>query len=456
MIFLYICIGACKKGDWYDVKSDKRLAVPTTLKDLQALMDHGVVLNTNTPALKELASDGHYVNDVMALSLVSNDKNAYTWSHEELYFGVTDWISASASSGSYRRIYYCNLVLEGLNELLVEEDAGLNEWKNIKGQALFHRAMAFYDLAQVFAPPFILNGVNSELSIPLRLESDINIPSKRSTNEQVYNKILTDLMEAKDLLPLTSLYKTRPSKVAVLALLGRIYLSMEDYDKAYIYSNMSLESYSTLMDFTKLNTTSTTNPIMQYNPEIIFYSSMWDMVPLSFANNLIDTVWYNSYSNNDVRKKIFFNRNATTGLVTSKGTYCGMGFNVHFSGLATDELFLIRAECYARQGKVPEAMRDLNTLLKTRWSGIFTDLTATNKDNALVKILEERKKELIMRGLRWSDLRRLNRDPRFAISLTRKVGTKIYTLEPNSYKYTFPIPDDIIALTGMEQNPGWK
>lgn len=455
-IFICVCIIGCQKGDWYDVKSDKRLAVPTTLKDMQALMDYGLVLNINTPALKELASDGHYVSNVMALTLSGINKNAYTWSHEEPYEKVTDWISGNATSGSYKKIYYSNLVLESLDKIETEGIIEQEAWENVKGQALFHRAMAYYDLAQVFAPPYDLATENNQLSIPLRLESDVNIPSKRATNKQVYDQIFNDLMHAKGLLPVAALYKTRPSKLAVLALLARIYLSIEDYEQARIYAGLCLDSYSTLMDYSKLNSTSTTNPIMQYNSEIIFYSSIWDIVPLSFSNNLIDPVWYNSYNNNDLRKKIFFNRNATTGLITSKGTYCGTGFNSHFSGLATDELYLIRAECYAREGKVVEAMKDLNTLLKTRWSGNYTNMTAANGEDALIKVLEERKKELIMRGLRWSDLRRLNRDSRFAVTLTRTIGAKTYTLEPNSYKYTFPIPDDIIAVTGMEQNPGWE
>jgi tetratricopeptide (TPR) repeat protein len=445
---------SCKKGDWYDVKSDQRLAVPVTLRDMQALMDDASTLNTNTPYLKELASDGHYLSDASLLTLGGINKNAYSWSKVEQYLNVQDWI-ANGFSGSYRKVYYSNLVLDGLVKLELK-DMDRFELENIKGQALFHRSLAFFELAQVFSPTYDPLKASDGLGIPLRLESDVTIPSTRSTIQQSYAQIINDLLKAKVMLPVNSLYNTRPGKRAVFALLARVNLSMEKYEDAKIYADSCLNINSALMDYTEFNLSTVDNPISVNNSEVIFYSSMGETTPLAFNNNLIDTEWYNSYNQNDLRKKVFFNKNFLSGVVTYKGTYCGRGFNQYFTGLATDEIYLIRAECYAREGKILESMADLNTLLRTRWAGIYTEMTATNSEDALRKVLEERKKELILRGLRWSDLRRLNRDPRFAVTLNRTIGGKIYTLEPNSYKYTFPIPDDIIEMTGMAQNPGWE
>jgi len=71
---------------------------------------------------------------------------------------------------------------------------------------------------------------------------------------------------------------------------------------------------------------------------------------------------------------------------------------------------------------------------------------------ALDTILVERRKELAFRGLRWSDLRRLNKEG-WGIMLNRNLNGVPYTLPPNSELYTLPIPPDVIQLSGIMQNP---
>src|SRR5690606_36483702 len=101
---------------------------------------------------------------------------------------------------------------------------------------------------------------------------------------------------------------------------------------------------------------------------------------------------------------------------------------------------------------------DLNRLLETRWQvGTYVPFHADNQEDALRSILGERRKELIFRGVRWSDLRRLNRDERFSTTLIRVIddGTSstTYTLPPNDLGYTHLIPQEVILRTGMQQNP---
>jgi len=64
----------------------------------------------------------------------------------------------------------------------------------------------------------------------------------------------------------------------------------------------------------------------------------------------------------------------------------------------------------------------------------------------------ERRKELIFRGLRWSDLRRLNMDTRFAVTLKRKVNNKEFLLLPKDARYTLQIPISVIKSSGIQQN----
>ncbi|HSU50550.1 MAG TPA: RagB/SusD family nutrient uptake outer membrane protein, partial [Segetibacter sp.] len=121
-------------------------------------------------------------------------------------------------------------------------------------------------------------------------------------------------------------------------------------------------------------------------------------------------------------------------------------------GIATDEVYLTRAECNARAGNITAAMSDLNSLMSKRWkAGAFVPFAATNTSDALTLILQERRKETLFRGLRWLDLRRLNSEGA-NITLTRNLNGQLYTLAPNDPKYVLPIPPDVVSLSGMAQN----
>jgi hypothetical protein len=58
----------------------------------------------------------------------------------------------------------------------------------------------------------------------------------------------------------------------------------------------------------------------------------------------------------------------------------------------------------------------------------------------------------MMRQARWMDVKRLNKEG-YNISMIRYTLGKTYTLAPNSTGYVLPIPEKVIQLTGMPQNP---
>lgn len=119
----------------------------------------------------------------------------------------------------------------------------------------------------------------------------------------------------------------------------------------------------------------------------------------------------------------------------------------------TDEIYLIRAECYARNGDKTNALKDLNDLLITRFkTGTFVPFTASTPEEALNIILQERKKTLVLRGLRWIDIKRLNLEGR-NISITRKVDGITYTLPPNDPRFAVPLHSILVGDYGYQQNP---
>lgn len=453
---LSVCftLGSCNKSIFLSAKPDQSLLTPNSLSDFQELMDNDLVINGSgnygiVPAFGETGTDDYYcVESSYNTILTPMYKNAYVWA-KDIYTNekVYDW------DFPYRAIFYCNVVLNGLTKIHITND-NEHTFNNIKGQALFNRAHMFYQLAQIFAPPYNKTDVSGLLGIPLRLKADVDEKIQRASLSQTYDQIISDLKESGYLLPVIPLYKTRPSKIAVYALLARVYQTIENYDTALLYADSCLSLDGNLMDYNTLDTTSYA-PFTRFNTEVIFNCTLQstdNTVPyLPYVGGLVDTTLYNSYNSDDLREALFF-KDLGNGGYTFLGTYDG---NYRpFGGLATDEVYLIRAECYARKGNISLAMEDLNTLLQNRYkTGTFIPLTAQTSKEALELILNERRKELCFRGLRWTDLRRLNQDPEFAITLERVIDGQTYTLPPNDPRYTYSIPTDIIGFNpDMPQN----
>ncbi|MNE17674.1 SusD family protein [compost metagenome] len=116
---------------------------------------------------------------------------------------------------------------------------------------------------------------------------------------------------------------------------------------------------------------------------------------------------------------------------------------------------LIKAECEARKGNTTTAADLLNTLRQKRFKPAdYVALTASTNDEALQLVINERRRELFQKGLRWFDLKRLNKDEHFRKMLKRNYQGQEIVLEPTSNRYALPIPGKVILLNPkIEQNP---
>lgn len=441
-----LMIGSCKK--YLNEKPNDKLAVPTTIDDLQALLDDNSRMNLKTtPNLGDASSDDYFLLESTFNSLATDVQRIYTWSISN-YFFPNDW------SAAYIPVYNANFCLSQLQAIGLNSSSS-TEWKNVYGSALFFRSYNFLNLLWVYAKAYDSSSADHDLGIVLRESSDFNIPSYRSSVKDCYNKVLADTKEAADNLPSNPIHVMRPSKAAAYGLIARAYLSMRMYDSAYKYADLCLNIKNDLIDFNGdadiLGSVNAAIPFKQFNKETIFYTEMttYNYINAPFRAK-IDTALFTEYSNDDLRKAAYFQHSG--GYYQFKGSYTGNNSQL-FTGIATDEMFLIRAECHARAGRVTDGMNDLNTLMKKRWTNTvaFPVFTATNAADALQQILKERRKELYMRGLRWIDIKRLNKE-NAGIVLTRKIAGQTYVLQPNADYYALPLPKDIVEQAGIPQN----
>lgn len=434
IILLCICCGC--SSSYLDVKPSSNLTVPNSLETFRQLLDHGNVVHVSSE-FADIMADDYYMEYTYWQSrgnLVA--KNAYIWA-EDIY-GTTE--SHPTWDDPYRAVFYANVVLDGTVKLSVSEQQWA-AYKAVRGAAFFTRAFAFYKLLQLFAPPYDVRTADTDPGIPLKRSSDVNERITRSSVAASYTQVLADLEEAEELLPPELDYR-RPSRPAAQALKARVYLMMGNYPEAAGAATRCLDNHSWLTDF------NTANPDYR---QVLYFSVTNSNLLLYGVNQNTITVpeLYESYAEDDLRKQKYY-RLTAQGRPYKTASF-GSGI-YHFTGLDTDEVILTRAECYARQGRVAEAMADLNHLLKHRHvAGSFEALTANDKDEALEIILWERRKELVCRGVRWSDLRRLN-VAGAGISLRREMNGRLYTLPANSTRWVFPIPANEIKLTGITQN----
>lgn len=442
-LILFIVIYAYGCSDYLDEKPSLGLLVPEKISDLEQLLDGTTWGINNTPAILEISTDNLYTTDAGFLGFSIVERNAYTWQRDLYELNSPDW------DRPYAQIFYANVVLDESKRIEVDSDADQKYLDEIIGRAYFIRAHAYFQLLSTFASTFEPNGPNNSPGVPLRLSSNVLDPVKRNTVQEGYTQIIRDLENAEKLLPPSSQIKTRASKNSVYALFSRLYLIMGNFEEAENYGKKALEINDKLINFNDLNL-SLVRPFTVFNQEVVQHYEMLTYPYMSSGLTFVDQDLVAQFDENDLRKEAFFTI-APLG-ANFDGNYTG---NIRrFSGFANNEIYLNIAECEARRGNKDVAMEYLNTLLITRWkAGSFEPFSASDPEEALELILKERRKELIFRGIRWTDLRRLNLEERFAKTITRAVNGENFFLEPNSPRYVIPIPPDEIELSGIPQNP---
>lgn len=430
----------CKK--FLDEKPRSNLAVPTSLKDFQALLDQSSVMNDLDASSGEASVTDSYLTTANYLSRVENQQRMHTWQNDFIYDPLNnEWANL------YRAVYRTNTVLEGI-AVVPQNSANAVEWRNVKGQAHFHRGKMFLLGLSIWGKAYRPASAATDLGIPLRLNVNFNEVSVRSSLATGYAQALSDLEAAAQLLPVVPLHVLRPSKPAAYGLLARAHLQMGNFEKAALYADSCLALKADLIDYNTLNANAS-YPVAAFNKEVIHSSMMQLLTIINPSTARIDPTLYASYATNDLRKTVFFLRNSD-GTYRFKGSYQGSA-NL-FSGLATDEVYLTRAECRARLGQQALALEDLNLLLRNRYvTGTFVPYTLANTNDVLKLILDERRKELLMRNLRWADIKRLN-VLGAGISLERTVDGQTYRLPANSPRFAMPLPEVVLELSGMPQN----
>ncbi|MGH2622262.1 MAG: RagB/SusD family nutrient uptake outer membrane protein [Sphingobacterium sp.] len=445
LILISICIQiVCNScNEFLDVKPDKQLATPSTLADIEAILNRVDQLNMGVvPDVLEFSGDNYFLpyDDYQAISVVEF-RQMYLWESEPVY--SSNWV------GGYTAIFYANTALDELKKIKPSDNEEKSKINELEGRAHFFRGYYFLKLVQAFASSYSKENFD-EPGIVLRLNSNVNELSKRSTVKASYDQAIEDLSISLNLLPNTSQHRTQPNKAAAFGALAQAHLSMQNYSKAGEYAQSCLEIYTDILDFNTLPVDSQ-YPFTRYNTDVVFYCTMGSSpIPprLKINKDLLKL-----YSDDDLRRKMYFAQ-LSEDEYNFKGNYAqnNSGF---FGGITVGDMILIVAETDARDSDFLGAKRSLERLLVKRYkTGTAPLLAEIDNTEVLEFILNERRKEMAFKGYRWQDLRRLSRDAIFSKELIREFNGKIAARLSSDqlFDYAHLIPLSVMEKVEFEQN----
>jgi len=309
----------------------------------------------------------------------------------------------------YTIIYNANSIIEGLKDAGNIPTADRNQFV---GEALFIRAVCHFYLINLFG------------DAPLITTTNVNHTSisGRTSVDNVYRQILTDLLEAQQNLSDDYSYsqgeRVRANKWVVTAFLSRVYLYQKDWANAEIQAGSVISNnnlYTLLTDLNGVFLKNSQEAIWQFlsNQGNGYTTLGYLLIPGS--SNIVPTYalsgfLMNSFEPNDQREAKWVKSNLVNGQSFDfpykyKQSSSASGAGEYDMVLRLAEQYLIRAEARAEQNNISGSLDDLN-MIRSR-AGLPASIIG-DKDSLLTAILHERQCELFAEyGHRWMDLKRL-------------------------------------------------
>lgn len=397
--------------------------------------------------------DAEYINALNSgLNLWETVNDTRALPQRSLYIGVNE----------------CNIVI---NLIENEAVAGNAESKaELVAEAKFLRALFYHDLARIYGyePGREVNGFN--LSVVLRTDAVTGLSDAddkaRATNEEIYQQIEKDLLEAIPDLPSETAGTSGTARANVDAaklLLARVYLYWGKNTEAANFAQQVITGDGTDLVIDSLYVASWDDASNNFHPESIFESDLQvqDWSSVDGFNNSLHSITMNNTGGSqfivtasaeliatiesnpdDVRIGMFNNESLGREFRKWQGNKGTVPFQENIPILRLSEAYLIAAEALG-------AGAGDNLLNAFRARRGMTNAVPATVDN----VLREKRIEYMAEGHRWFDLKRLGRNINKPASAG--IGSSLpYT----DFKVLGRLPQSDLSLTdgALEQNPGYN
>jgi len=403
--------------------------------------------------------------------------NSYTWGSVVAEYDEAEVTSANSIINSiwtscFTAIAYSNNILSRIDDIEMS-DTKRNQFE---GEALFIRAYCYFYLVRLYGEVPIVE-------VAFRSPDEISsFDMTRQPVSEIYTLIQDDLISAASLLQGIELSKGRASEGAAKTLLGKVYLTEEDYTSAAttLKEVIDMKTYSLVDDYGSMFDGSN-----EESDESIFeieylsgdlgegnsFSSSYTPGLFNmaiFPNNMNGNGYmcptqdlYDSYEEGDKRKTA----SVIDSVLLTDGTYeytlCGLKFvdfttgtsgdgGINYTALRYADVLLMYAEALNENNQTSEALSYIN---EVRERADLDDLSGLSKEEFALAMEKERRIEFFHEGHRWFDLLRTGRAKTVLNAYFESTGSS-YTLE--DYELLMPIPDDELEISPeLEQNEGY-
>lgn len=473
IVFLFFSLSSCKKA--IDLDPTHTLDGEQSFNKIE---DYELAL---TGAYTRLLSVNYYgsnngsnafatLSDMMTDNLFESGESLQNYTNFTRWSYTADDVNIDASwLAAYRVIQQANLTLRNIDALAATNPGAVNR---IKAQALALRAFVHFDILKYWGEGETRNSVVK--GIPYVSTFDIAQLPARLTVKATYDAILKDLEDAKNLMQDMDNVIQSPSstssaargyidEIGVNAILARIYNYAGENDSAIKYSTLVIDArpLASKANFPLIWQDANTAEVIWSVKFTPLNSGVGDNVYYVIGNRASYRPTTNLVSlydqANDIRFPAYFQlraRNGVNRLVLIK--YFAKQSQLtkpdgitDFKVLRTGEMYLVRAEAYARKGMDVQGLADLNTLRAARINGFVNG--AEVGDALITAIFNERRKELVCENQRWFDLKRTTR------TINRITNCNVFcTLDADAREWAWPIPQtEILANPNVEQTTGY-
>ncbi|MEJ5301801.1 MAG: RagB/SusD family nutrient uptake outer membrane protein [Bacteroidales bacterium] len=364
---------------------------------------------------------------------------------------------------SYKIISATNLVINRYERGEIQNPSASD--LQMIGESYFMRAFAHFTIVNLFAKPYTLDPQSP--GIIIRNSDNEKNEKARATVAEVYDFVLNDLRKAAALMkPSTYRGPGYPSVFAADALMSRVFLYMNENDSVIKYASRVIESgkFEIESDFPNYfaNAPSSKETIWCIIHTIADDKKKFGSIASMYYSDG-NSGWGEEYASDNLRMLMEQNPEDTRNqyivpLLDNNGNVmrkAGTGIKIYYVTrfsfqdgsptlsspvmLRISEMYLNRAEAFAKKGNVNEALADINAIRERR--GLQNKLyTSVPSGKSLLDIvLEERRIELAFEGHRTFDLFRNKRN------LVRDYwGYHLIGLKESDVDYSKPAPVEII------------